>query len=329
MAERAPNTADLTPELLEQAADWMMRLASGRVSDAERAACERWRQRSEAHAHAWRLAQSVTGQFGGLPPALAMPVLNRPAAPRRRALVKLMAALAVAPGVWAALRLREQLQWGADYRSATGERRVIALADGSELLLNSDSAVDVAFDARQRLLRLRRGEVQVRTVPDAAGRPFLVATEQGEMRALGTRFLVRALAAGDNGPARTRLTVLEHAVRISLRGDATPSELTLVADQQVSFSADEISAPQAADTSADAWIHGMLVADRLRLDRFIEELSRYHSGLIRCTPQIAGIPVSGSFPIDTPERALALLAATYPVRVDERFGGLWLTVAAR
>jgi transmembrane sensor len=47
--------------------------------------------------------------------------------------------------------------WAADYRSAVGQRRDVTLADGTQLILNTDSAIDVRFDANERFIRLYRG----------------------------------------------------------------------------------------------------------------------------------------------------------------------------
>ncbi|MER1156796.1 FecR domain-containing protein, partial [Pseudomonas aeruginosa] len=49
--------------------------------------------------------------------------------------------------------------FGADYLTAVGERRDLVLEDGSQVEMNTDSAVDVRYDAGQRLLRLYRGEI--------------------------------------------------------------------------------------------------------------------------------------------------------------------------
>ncbi|MDT1842254.1 iron dicitrate transport regulator FecR, partial [Acinetobacter baumannii] len=82
----------------------------------------------------------------------------------------------------------------ADHRTAPGQRLAVELEDGSRLLLNTRSAVDVRFDAGQRLLRLRAGEILLESAAmhgrrDA--RPLIVATEHGAVQALGTRFTVR------------------------------------------------------------------------------------------------------------------------------------------
>ena len=51
----------------------------------------------------------------------------------------------------------------------------------SRLRLNANSAVDLRFDDRQRLLILRHGELVIEVAADA-GRPFCVRTAEGEIR---------------------------------------------------------------------------------------------------------------------------------------------------
>ncbi|MBF3159044.1 iron dicitrate transport regulator FecR, partial [Pseudomonas aeruginosa] len=99
-----------------------------------------------------------------------------------------------APLVWWGCRAQVWRDgFGADYLTAVGERRDLVLEDGSQVEMNTDSALDVRYDAGQRLLRLYRGEIYLRTAADRREppRPFLVRTEQGLMRALGTAFSVR------------------------------------------------------------------------------------------------------------------------------------------
>ena len=141
-----------------QAARWMMLLGSGRASPSDLLACEQWRSSKAEHEHAWQRAQRVSQRFGLVPATLGMAALNRPASPRRRAVLKTLAlASATSPLAWAAWRA-DPLDWTADYRSAAGELREVALSDGSRLYLNTASAVDVAFSAASRL-RLRAGEI--------------------------------------------------------------------------------------------------------------------------------------------------------------------------
>jgi transmembrane sensor len=220
----APAAPALDPAVVRAAARWLVRLHSGNAVAADFAACERWRAAHPAHEAAWQKAERLARQFGAVPPALGVPVLTRPAThASRRAVLRTLAVLGVAaPAAWLGWRHAPWQGWTADYATATGKRREAVLADGSRLTLNTATALDVAWSDAQRLVRLHRGEVYVRTAPDTPGahRPFIVETPQGRLRALGTRFVVRIEDGG--GAPRTRLTVLEHRVEATPRGGGAP-----------------------------------------------------------------------------------------------------------
>lgn len=341
-AARADASSSAPPSLpahiLDEAADWLVRLQSGAATDADRAACERWRAQSPLHASAWRRAERLLSTLGGLPPALAMPALDRPTdrpagSTRRAAMSKLALLLGAAPATWAAWA---GWQWcegpdgynlGADHRTATGERREVLLADGSRVTLNTGSAIDVRYDTEQRLVHLRAGEilVQSHSDPAPARRPLRVQTTHGTLQALGTRFTVRQL------DARTHVAVLEGAVRITPSLQGTPTAV-LRAGEQASFTSDAVGAVSAADDTQAAWTQGLLLADRMRLADLAAELRRYRGGFVRCDPAVADLQVSGAYPVgsmaDT-ERALVMLVTTYPVQAHKRLRGHWLTFVPR
>jgi transmembrane sensor len=314
----------VSPAVLDEAAEWLMRLTEGSLSEHERAQWQAWRASSAEREYAWQRAESLLGKLGGLPPELAMPALDRPANPQRRAMLgRLAALLAIAPATWLGWQVNQRQGWTADYHSPIGERRQLTLADGSQLTLNTDTAIDVMFDQMQRLIRVRKGEILVQTAPDiqVPSRPFRVSTEQGIMQALGTRFSVREDAD------TTRLAVLDGRVQIELyqRPQATP--MILSAGQQTEFSASAIGPVIHADSALTAWSQGMLVADGMYLGDFAKELARYRHGLVRCDPAVARIRISGAFPLDDSRRALSMLALTYPVKVTTHFGGYWVTLS--
>lgn len=325
----------LQARVLDEAAEWLMRLHDSGATDADRAACERWRQADPQHALAWERAERLLGKLGGLPAALAMPALDRPRshrAQRRATVARLAALLAVAPAGWLAWQAwyaADQRGWGADLRTATGERRTEHLADGSRLLLDTASAVDIRFDGALRLLTLRQGAISIETAADTATphRPFVVDTAHGRLRALGTRFTVRQEGGrADGGPVR--LAVTEGAVEVTLRGAASPAQV-VQAGQQTVLRAGEVTSPQPLQPEATAWTHGMLMADAMPLAAFCAELSRYRPGLLQCAPEVRALRVSGSFPLGDTDRTLTMLASTYPVDVQTRMRGYWITVVAR
>ncbi|NUU38465.1 FecR domain-containing protein [Pseudomonas sp. C2B4] len=315
----------IDPQILEQAAEWLMRLSEGALSEHEFAQWQQWRASSATCECAWQRAEALLGKLGGLPPELAMPALDRPANPQRRAMLgRLAALLAIAPAGWIGWQLNERQGWTADYHTAIGERRPLTLADGSQVTLNTDTVIDVDFDPLQRLISVRRGEILVQTAPDrqVPARPFRVRTEQGRMQALGTRFSVREDAG------LTRLAVFDGRMQIELyqRPPATP--MIVVAGQQTVFSASSISPVTPVDSALTAWTQGMLVADGMHLADFAAQLARYRPGIVRCDPAVARVRISGAFPLDDTRRALSMLAQTYPVNVTTRFGGYWVTISA-
>ena len=308
-------------KVLDQAATWLVQLHASEVSAAERAEWQRWHDADPQHARAWRRAEALLGRIGGLPPALARPALGRDHDAMRRSVVtRLAVLLALAPTAWTAWRMGPE--WTADYRTATGAQENIKLADGSAVMLNTATALNVRFDAQQRLLCLVSGEILIDTAADiqTPARPFLVETAQGRMQALGTRFVVRQREQG------TDLTVLQGAVEI--RPHQGSESLIVHAGEKVSFDAGLIGRPLPAGANDAAWSQGMLVADAMPLQSLAEELSRYRRGVIRVDPAVAKLPVSGAFPLDNTERSLSMLQSTYPLQLEfsTRY---WVRLSAR
>jgi len=332
MVPRQPS-APLDPGVIRQAARWLALLHSGSAGPQDHDACRRWRQADAAHEQAWQKAERLSRQFGAVPPALGVPILARQARVNRRGAMKTLALLgATVSAGWLGYRHAPWPDWTADYRTATGESRDLLLDDGSKLALNTGTALDVRYSTDERLIRLQHGEIYVRTAPDGSGRarPFLVQTPQGRLRALGTRFVVSQLGGAQ---AATHLEVLEHRVEITPQAGGRP--LILEAGQQAWFTADGVQAPRpaappAAAEAGDApgWTRGVLYADRTRLGDFLEELSRYRSGVIRCDPAVAGLRLSGAFQLADTDRVLDIVAQTLAVRVVRRTP-YWVTVLPR
>ena len=240
-------SAPALPAAVEAAVDWMVLLSSGEASAADRARFEAWHRTDPRHAAAWDM---VTGALDSTFAPLGEGASSRAAgaallAPtsRRRALRNALM-LALAAGGLAALVDRQTplRTLAADLRTGTGERTAAhPLPDGSVVTLNARSAVDLQFDDRVRVLRLREGAVYVRVAADAA-RPFIVASPDGEVQALGTVFGVARDARGSVA------CVIEHSVEIRAAGQRR----TLAAGEGARFGADGISAPDAALAEAAA-----------------------------------------------------------------------------
>ncbi len=298
--------------VLQEAAKWFAVLQSGSASPGERQAWNAWLEQPE-HAQAWAKVERISGQFQPLVTDAAgrtAGAMLHSRQPNRRQALKVLSVLCGGAVLSLAGGSLPWRQWAADERTAVGEVRDLRLADGSQLWLNTDTAVDIAFDASARSLALYRGELLIDAPASRRARPLLLTSREGRVRSeQAARFSLRQ----EDG--RTRLSVFTGVVDIQLDGFATTS---VSAGQQTEFGRRHVAPLSAARTEHQAWATGVLLADNQRLEDFLTELSRYRHGYLGCDPRIADLRVVGAFPLADTERVLDALAATLPVRIERR-----------
>jgi transmembrane sensor len=309
---------------LVQAAQWYATLQAGDATAADRRRWQDWLLADPAHRSAWQKVEAVSRQFDAVPaqePALA--ALRLPRA-RRSAVKKLLALAAVATvgGVVSQPGSRDYLAaLGAGEKTAVGEIRKLALVDGSELWMNTDSAIDIDFSATLRRILLHRGEILLHgaVATAQAARPLAVDLAQGRLSASGTRFSVAR-----DGPAAT-LAVFEGEVRVDLAADG--GSRVVQAGTRLQFAHGAFGAAGPVDDMADAWTRRRLSVDRMRLGDFIAALARYRHGHLGCDRAVADLLLTGSYPVDDMERVFTALEKTLPVRV-KRIMPWWVTIEA-
>ena len=305
--------------IIQQAANWLTRLHDEDVTDADRRAFDTWCQADPRHALAIERMRGLWGSLDTLPAKPARIALNRAFAPRRPRGAQVAGLVGVLLCGWVGL---DPLPvWMADQRTGVGERRQIALEDGSQLQLNSNSAVDVKFDGHQRVIELLQGELWVDVAKDAQ-RPFVVRTNQGTATALGTRYLVKRAEDGT-----TVVTVIESIVAV--KGDASEG-VKVTAGQRTILDQGRAQAPQASGSSdPDAWTRGLLKVNDQPLTEVLQTLASYRHGLVRFdAPALQNLRVSGVFKLDDTTAALAALADNLPIQV-EYFTDLLVVVKPR
>lgn len=326
-ASRAP-AGEPSAAVVQQTIAWMVRLQSGHAAPAAWDECRRWREAAPEHALAWERLQGIQNQFSGMPAmpsSLAQRTLDsaRKDVGRRKAL----GLMAVAAGTGSVVLMLQQ-PWSdsallADLRTGVGEMRRVELADGSVLLMDTSTAVDLHFDADARRLRLLQGRIALTSGPDNGAvryRPLTVQTAHGQVRALGTRFQTQLLAD------RTQVQVLSDAVELRPQGSSDVRVLRL--GEQAWFDAQQVHDLQAGDGDADAWTDGVLVARSLPLAEFVAQMARYRRGHLACDPRVAQLRISGVFSLKDTDRSLDLVQKTWPVRLQQRTR-YWVTLVPR
>lgn len=317
------NNTPVSSRVLEAAIAWKMSLDDGSGTPDERSDFIRWHAASEEHARAWRqlgaLDQRVSAAAGPARQALLQSrvSLRRRIGKAGSGLAGLFLLGAVLTGIGTPSLAPSY--WLADLRTATGELRTLRLEDGTLLSLNTHTAVDIDYDGDQRVLVLRQGEISVETGHDDP-RPLLVRTDDGRLRPLGTRFLVRR---EDNG---TRLEVLQSSVAAMPHNSG--DEQVLHEGQQVLMSSNGLGHISPVPAGADAWTRGMLVVDNVRLADLLKQLGPYRSGHLGVADEVADLRVTGSFPLTDTDLALASLVPALPVKI-ERHTPWWVTVVPR
>ena len=301
--------SQVSARVLDEAIAWQLCLDSGEASEQQRHDFADWLAAHPEHGLVWQRLGGIDQQLASANTPMARRALLQSSASRRR-LGSSALGLLLATGVTLVL-LAQQRPLGdylADYHTASGEQRDLLLADRSQVRLNSRSALDIEFDDNERRLHLHSGEILIQTAKGDT-RPFIVETEQGRLRALGTRFLVRREGAA------TELIVLQSAV--AARPLAGSQERIIHSGEQVRMDSQHLSASHPAPIGADAWSRGMLVADNLPLQRLIDQLGEYRSGYLSLDPSLADLRISGSFPLHDSDKALAAVALSLPVRTEQ------------
>lgn len=319
---------------MQTAAAWYVTLSSGEATNHEKQAWQDWLNAHPEHAQAWQKLENVTNQFSMIEPSGGMAVLGNPtqlknqtaalASRGRRQSLKQLSALVGAGSLgWLTYEQKPWQTLMADYATETGKQQQIALQDGTQLILNTNSLVAIHYTAQQRNIQLLKGEILVETAHEHTTiyRPLSVITEQGKLTALGTRFSVKITEA--NGTINNDLNVYQGAV--SVQASNSSSRTVVNAGEFMRFTAAQYQAKTALDTSADAWVKGFIVVDKMPLNAFLEELSRYKTGVIKCDPSISQLEISGAYPLNDIDATLASVSKTLSLRI-ETFTRYWLTL---
>ena len=316
MAERV---SEQQRQALKMAASWYATFCAGDTTAQQHARWQQWLQQHEDHRWAWQRVESLQNQLQILPGHLSYQTLNQANLTRRRVLKSLLVLLGVGSG-WQLWQSPLGLSLRADYSTATGEMRSVRLSDGSQMTLNTASAVQVEFTGSQRTIHLQRGEIAITTAADAQQRPFRVATADGMLRALGTEFSVRLW------PDATELSVQQHAVEATLADDELQQRV-VQQGQTLRFSRSSFGEILPLVANSSSWIRGLLSVSNRPLGEVIAEVARYRHGMLLCDDSAAELRVSGTFPLQDTDRLLAVLAQTLPIKI-QTLSRYWVKVSA-
>ena len=310
---------------VDEAEAWFVRMLEPGCTAEQRRAFERWRAASAANEAAYREVEHLWSL--GAEAALGDPVLmmaarraRRPTPRRTRSwLVPTLAAAALVLAVLGSLRWSGYLDapTRTEYATAIGQRRTVALPDGSTLVLDTNSDVQVRYDGKARNVDLLRGRVQFHVKSNARW-PFVVHVQGGTVTDVGTTFQV-----GLDGD-KADVALLEGRVDVATQRDGRRLQASLQPGQQLEFDRAGIIGPvQPLDmTAAKGWTSGKLYVDNWRLPALLAEMNRYSTTQLEIgDPSLDDLRISGVFRADDPGTLLLVLQQGWSIharRVDPK-----------
>ena len=308
-------------DIEESAAHFVVRSEEPSWSAADQAHLDRWLDESDAHKvafwrlqHGWREADRI-GSMG-------LPKGNTARTPIAGSTWTRMVAIAACLGIFIIalaivrpnLGLTGQEHAGAvSYETSVGGHKTVALADGSQIELNTDTLVKAS--PTQRAVWLQRGEAYF-TVAHSGGRPFNVNAGERSVVVLGTQFVVRM--SGDE----LSVAVVQGKVRLEDRMPVNGSQ------RMASITAGKVAVvnesgllikTETAEAMRDllSWRSGSLVFNDVTLEDAAAQFNRYsRRKLVIADAKAAKIRIGGSFDARNVDAFAGLLNSAYGLKVQ-------------
>lgn len=207
------------------------------------------------------------------------------------------------------------------YRTARGEVRLIPLADGSTVMLNTASEIRVLYKRRQRGVTLVGGEALFDVVHDPE-RSFLVDTGPFRARAVGTSFVVRRLPG-----APAEILVRNGTVEVLT---ASARAVRAQANFRVSVGAGGVlQATRLSEIEVERelmWREGKVSFEDTPLQVAAQAFMRYSdTRVVIDQPEVAALTVTGVFTATNPSGFAQAVAEALQLRVEPVPGGVRLS----
>ena len=274
----------------DQATDWIARLGTRTISLDTIHEFARWRE-DPANAEAYRRAEQLwsrTGEMADDPDIQAALVQAQRRRPRRFG-AKQIGAVGLTAALAASLAAGVFFWQGRDtYVTGIGEQRVLQLADGSRVRLDTASKMRVRFTAGERRIELAEGQALFEVAHNPA-RPFVVSTTDASVTAVGTVFEVRRVGL------ETRVVLVSGAVDVAqAAAPGTPQRLQ--PNQQSAIRAGKAKVSTVNAETATSWTTGELTFVDTPLAEAVAEVNRYLAApIVLEAPAAANTPINGVF----------------------------------
>lgn len=297
----------LPQQIKAEAAAWLSRLRADDRSEADACAFQAWLAADARHAAAFEAINAVWDAAGGLARDVRARKALRGSVTRRRAVlagVGTFIAASAGFSVW-------ESAYAGVYETDVGEQKHVALDDGTQVFLDTDTRIRVRYSAALRKIELDRGRADFRVAPDSR-RPFVVRAAGQEIVATRTTFDVRR--DGD------RVSVVLIAGKAALKS-GTPllpkAQDVLTAGERVVATTTEFKRDKPNLVPLLAWQTGQAIFENERLADAAAEMNRYTTMKLAVgDPTIAGLRMSGVYRVGDNASFARSVATLLPVTLE-------------
>src|SRR5258708_30511297 len=321
LTRQQQNDPVLSEEVRAEAAAWIARLHDERRSPDVETDFQEWLVESDKHRRAFNRMTQVWEQTGKIQMrARAHVSATRRGRSRFSPWAATLAATLVLVVITAVHYWRDNT-----VTTAVGQQEVRVLRDGTRVVLNTDTRIEVNYDEHMRRVRLIRGEAWF----DVAKRPtwpFLVSLRDQEIRALGTSFIVRH--DNDHDLSVTLVDGRISVAPVAGNGEAPPqAPQVLVPGQRLVISRHHAPAMDRPELSRlTAWERGRVEFDDTPLEDATTEMNRYTTTrVIVPDTEVAQLRVGGVFRAGDSDEFVKIVTAAFGLRAERNGGDIVLS----
>ncbi|HTO42082.1 MAG TPA: FecR domain-containing protein [Rhizomicrobium sp.] len=193
------------------------------------------------------------------------------------------------------------------YTTPVGGRETITLVDGSQIALNTDTALRLDLSGKDRKVWLDKGEAYFHVTHNAQ-RPFRVYAGERTVTDLGTKFSVR------REPARFEVAVMEGKVAFDAGKAANRKPIDMTPGDVLVATATTLSLtrkPPRALAESLGWQRGLLIFDNTTLADAVAQFNRYNGEKLTVAKSAGHLPVVGTFRTNDAEAFARVIAQVF------------------
>ena len=300
-----------------EAGAWIARRDESFWSDADQAELDAWLAQSTAHMIAFVRLEDMWKRADRLKALVPHAGAGRSAL--RRLIPdgfvwKSVAAATLIASIGTAAVLYQSSPTESVYATAIGGHKLLKLAGGSSIDLNTDTSLRLSVSANRVTAKLDKGEAFFRIKHDPH-RLFVVLAGRHRVTDLGTQFVVRS------EPNRLEVALLEGRAKLDAPDGRMQTPVLLTPGDEITVANNLITTTKKSSHRLDeelGWRRGMLTFENTPLADVVAEFNRYGGHkIIVADRETARIPLSASFPTDGAQSFLELAKAMLKVKVEQ------------